>query len=205
MEILLFPFSTAPTKPRFHRLPYNSDEFRIRVTSRLTVYLWWVHLGAKPLETNDQNFSLQLNTCGYSPLSREDGSLVYNCCWSSPAQSFSSPNLAWLITTYHCLRFDTPPTWRVRSPYLYLTGAWWSSYTSGHWVLFPSPRTAHGATLELFDPPPYEIDTNFQTPLGCNTSSWIWYKTQLIVVLQLFPWERACLWRRYLATAAYTY
>jgi hypothetical protein len=30
--------------------------------------------------------------------------------------------------------FDTPPTWRARSPYLYSPGTGWPSYTPGHWV-----------------------------------------------------------------------
>jgi hypothetical protein len=30
----------------------------------------------------------------YHPLWREDGSVIYNCCWSSPAQSFSGPSPA---------------------------------------------------------------------------------------------------------------
>jgi hypothetical protein len=38
---------------------------------------------------------------------REDRSVVYNCCWSSPAQSFSGPSLGWLVTIFYCLRFDT--------------------------------------------------------------------------------------------------
>jgi hypothetical protein len=53
---------------------------------------------------------------------REDGSIVYNCCWSSPAQSFSDASSAGLMTISHRLRFETPPTWRARSPYLYPPG-----------------------------------------------------------------------------------
>jgi hypothetical protein len=40
---------------------------RVRVTLRLAVYHQSVRLGAKPLETHDQYFIFQLNTCGYSP------------------------------------------------------------------------------------------------------------------------------------------
>jgi hypothetical protein len=43
---------------------------------------------------------------------REGGSAVYNCCWSSPAQSFSGPSLARLMTIYYCLRFETLQIWR---------------------------------------------------------------------------------------------
>jgi hypothetical protein len=38
---------------------------------------------------------------------REDGSVVYNCCRSSPAQSFSGPSPVGLSTIFYCLRFDT--------------------------------------------------------------------------------------------------
>jgi hypothetical protein len=37
------------------------------VTLRLTVYCQSVRLGSEPLETHDQNFFSQLNTCGHSP------------------------------------------------------------------------------------------------------------------------------------------
>jgi hypothetical protein len=37
---------------------------------------------------------------------REDGSVVYNCCWPSPAQS-SGASPAGLITIFYCLRFKT--------------------------------------------------------------------------------------------------
>jgi hypothetical protein len=38
---------------------------------------------------------------------REDGSVVYNCCWPSPAQSFSGPSPVGLVTIFYCLRFET--------------------------------------------------------------------------------------------------
>jgi hypothetical protein len=37
--------------------------------------------------------------------------------------------------------FETPPTWRARSPYLYPPGTGWPSYTPGHCVQFMSPLT----------------------------------------------------------------
>jgi hypothetical protein len=38
---------------------------------------------------------------------REDGSVVYNCYWSSPAQSFSGPSAVGLATIFYCPRFET--------------------------------------------------------------------------------------------------
>jgi hypothetical protein len=80
------------------------------------------------------------------PLCREDGSAVYNCCWPSPAQSYSSPSPSELV-----LRFETPPTWRARSPYLYPPGRGWPNYAPRHWVPLSSPPTTGRATVEVFE------------------------------------------------------
>jgi hypothetical protein len=29
-----------------------------------------------------------------------------------------------LMTIFYCLKFETPPTWRARSPFLYPPGTW---------------------------------------------------------------------------------
>jgi hypothetical protein len=55
----------------------------------------------------------------------EDGSVVYNCCWPSPAQSFSVPSPVGLVTIFYCLRFETS---------------------------FSSPPTTRRVTVEVFDP-----------------------------------------------------
>jgi hypothetical protein len=64
----------------------------------------------------------------YHSLCLEDGSVVYHCCWSSPAQSFLDP--AGLMITFYCLRFETPPTWRAKSLYLYPAGTGCPDYTA---------------------------------------------------------------------------
>jgi hypothetical protein len=48
----------------------------------------------------------------------DDRSVVYNCCWPSSAQSFSGPSPVGLMTIFYCLRYETSPTWRARSPYI---------------------------------------------------------------------------------------
>jgi hypothetical protein len=58
---------------------------------------------------------------------------------------------AGLMTIFYCLRFETLPIWRARSPYLYPLGTWWSGYTLRHWVCFPSPPMTRRATVEVFD------------------------------------------------------
>jgi hypothetical protein len=66
---------------------------------------WSTHLG---LTTRSLLLS---DSCGFvalgRPLSREDGSLVYICCWPSPAQSFSGPSPVGLMAIFYCLRFET--------------------------------------------------------------------------------------------------
>jgi hypothetical protein len=79
-----------------------------------------IHLGLT------SRFLLLLDSCVFvdvgRSLWRENGSAIYNCCWSLPAQSFLGLSPAGLVTLLYCLRFETPPTWRARSPYLYPPG-----------------------------------------------------------------------------------
>jgi hypothetical protein len=81
-------------------------------------------------------------------LRRENGSAVYNCFWSSPAQSFLDLSPVGLMSIFYCLRFKTSLTWRGRSSYLYPPGTGSPSYTPRHWVPFSSPPTTRRATVE---------------------------------------------------------
>jgi hypothetical protein len=69
------------------------------------------------------------DSCGFVdlelPVWREDGSVLYNCCWSSPAQSFSGPSPVGLVAIFYCLRFETS---------------------------FSSPLTTRRVMVEVFDP-----------------------------------------------------
>jgi hypothetical protein len=38
---------------------------------------------------------------------REDGSVVYNCCWPLPVQSFLGHSPVVFVTVFYCLRFET--------------------------------------------------------------------------------------------------
>jgi hypothetical protein len=49
------------------------------------------------------------------PLWREDGSIIYSRCWAWPAQSFSGLSATELVTTFYCVNFESPPTWRART------------------------------------------------------------------------------------------
>jgi hypothetical protein len=55
------------------------------------------------------------------PLWREDGSVFYNVQCT-------------IYNTFYCLRFETPPTWRTRSLYLYPPGTGWPGYTPRHLI-----------------------------------------------------------------------
>jgi hypothetical protein len=57
-----------------------------------------------------------------------------------------------LMTTFHCLRFETPPNCRARYPYLYPPETGCPDYTPRHWVPFSSPPSTLRATVEVFDP-----------------------------------------------------
>jgi hypothetical protein len=50
---------------------------------------------------------LRVCRCGAPCLTR-GRSVIYNCCWTSPAQSFLGPSPAGLMTIFYCLRIETP-------------------------------------------------------------------------------------------------
>jgi hypothetical protein len=136
-------------------LTTDCPHFGVRVIVRLAVYHQSVHLGTKPLRTQNQYF-FQLSNCGYSPDITSSLMRGWVCrlklLWSSPAQSFSGLSLAGLVTIFYCPRLETPPTWRTRSPYLYPPGAGRPSYVSRHRVPFSSPLTTRRVTVEVFEP-----------------------------------------------------
>jgi hypothetical protein len=67
-------------------------------------------------------FLLPSDSCEFvdvgRPLWRQYGYVVYNSWWPSPAQSFSGPNPAGLMTICFCLRFKTPATRRAKICYI---------------------------------------------------------------------------------------
>jgi hypothetical protein len=97
-----------------------------------------VCLGIKPPSgAYDQIFITvrHLRVCWYGAPSLTRGRVCrLQLLLSSPAQSFSGPSPAGLMTSFYCLRFETPPTWRTRSLYLYPPGTGWPGYTPRHWV-----------------------------------------------------------------------
>jgi hypothetical protein len=85
---------------------------RVRVTIRLAIYRQSVRLGAEPLETHDQIFFSQLNTCGHSPyltFSPTRGWICHLQLLLAFASAFilGSTSPVGLVTIFYCLRFET--------------------------------------------------------------------------------------------------
>jgi hypothetical protein len=74
---------------------------------------------------------------------RDDGFIVYNCCWALPAQGF--------ISIFYCLTFATAISWRDRPPYLLSPGIGWPSHNPRHWDPYSPPLTTGKATVEFFE------------------------------------------------------
>lgn len=104
------------------------------------------------------SFSLLSDSCGFAdvgcPLCWEDGSVLYNYCRCSPAQSFSGPSHVGHTVIFYC-----PTSLRVRSPYLYSLGTGWPSYTQRYRLLFSLLLTTQRAMVEIFNLPPHGIRT----------------------------------------------
>jgi hypothetical protein len=70
-----------------------------------------VSLGVEPNLWLMARFLLLFDSYGLvfvgRPLWREDGSVFYNCCWTSPAQPFLGPSPIGLMAIFYCLRFET--------------------------------------------------------------------------------------------------
>jgi hypothetical protein len=53
---------------------------------------------------------------------------------------------------HYWFRFEIPPAWKARFPFLYPPGTGWPSYNPRHWVPFPSPPMICRAMVEVFEP-----------------------------------------------------
>jgi hypothetical protein len=105
----------------------------------------------------------------WHPLLWKDGSGVYKCCWPSPVHSFLRPSPAGLMTTFYCLRFETPPTWRP-GPHIYIPPEMGGpSYTPTHWVPFPSPFTTRRATVKVIRTRLHTLECQCAIPWQINS------------------------------------
>jgi hypothetical protein len=92
--------SHSPTNP-----PRVQSSLMLRPTVSRTVCLGINHTSG----AYDQIFITvrQLRICWCGALWREDGPVVYNCCWPSLVQSFSGSSPVGFVTIVYCLRFQT--------------------------------------------------------------------------------------------------
>jgi hypothetical protein len=93
------------------------------------------------------------------------------------------------MTAFYSLRFETPPAWRARFPYLYPPGMGWPGCNPRHWVLFSSPSTTRKATVEVSDPASTRVSNNI-TYLTFINSMWLRYFNPSCV--RAWVWACAC-------------
>jgi hypothetical protein len=144
---------------------------RLRLNSGLS-YEWLIEL-SEFVTTDCQSASLSWNkthiwglqaefllsdSCDFADVGRslwrEDESVVYNCRWRSPAQSFSGTSPVGLAVIFYCLRFETS---------------------------FSSPPTTRRVTVEVFSKSKLYYDRRSagqsvleqSTHLGLTTRSWL--------------------------------
>jgi hypothetical protein len=153
--------------PKHHKQANSfHDNLEIKVKLRPAVSRP-VRLGVRhPSRTRDQLFFLleiffrQLRVCYFVAPSLTKGrvrNLLLLLVLASAVPRDSRPHFIVPI-------LETLPTWRARSPYLYLSETGWPRYTPGQWVSFPSPLTTRRATVEVF----YPVSTQATT----ITSQW---------------------------------
>jgi hypothetical protein len=105
------------TRMNCNRISQVKVKVKYATTGGQSVSLSWcqaLHMGPKTRSFLLSDSFLFVDV--RSPFLRENGSAVYNCFWPSPAQSFSGSIPAGFMTKFYSLRFETPPTWRARSP-----------------------------------------------------------------------------------------
>jgi hypothetical protein len=120
-----------------------------------------VCLGAKPHLGLKTTFLLLWDSWGlliWGAHSNEE-SVVYNCCWSSPIQSFWNPSPAKLMILLSQIRES--PTWRARSPslHVYPAGTGWPGYTPKHRALFRRVLRLARLRWRYSTPPPHGLLT----------------------------------------------
>jgi hypothetical protein len=120
-------------------------------------------LATSPLRPTTSNFILQMNTCGYSPYVTSFLTRGWVCRLQlllALARAVILGSKSFGTHDHILLRFQTHPTWRTRSPYLYPPGTGWPGYTPRHWVPFSSPPITRRATVEVCDPASTHIESD---------------------------------------------
>jgi hypothetical protein len=142
------------------------NRLKVNIMSRL-MFRRPVCVGVKPHLGPKTIFLLLSDSCGIVDvgrhLSRENGSVVYNCYWPSPAQSFSGPSRTGLMTIFISLsQFRDSRNLEGQVPiFLLFFMNGWRSYTPRNCVSFSSLPTTRRATVEVFEPASIPDRPNF--------------------------------------------
>jgi hypothetical protein len=159
-------------------------QYRVRVTLRLAFFRQSVRLNDKPLETHDQHF-IQLNPCRHSPYVTSSLTREWVCCLRLLLALVSSVILGFesrgLLTIFYCLRFETPPTWRARPPYLYPQGTGWPSLY---------PQALGSRFVASYDSQGYGGGIRTRLDTGCAVQSQTNFTTGCLPPISS-PWRQA--------------
>jgi hypothetical protein len=90
----------------------------------------------------------------------DDGSVVYSCCWALASAVILWSEPRGTRDLFYCIRFETRPTWKSRSPYFYPPGTRWPSYIPRHWV-----RSSHTQSY-------ITTDSQSASPSWCQAAIW---------------------------------
>jgi hypothetical protein len=108
-----------------------------------------VYLGVKPHLRSKTRFLVLSDSCEFVDggrfLWREDGSVVYNCCWPSTVQSFSGPSPTGIMTTFYSSDSRLPQPGGP-GPLIYIPK---EQVGPRHCVPFSSPPTTRRATVVI--------------------------------------------------------
>jgi hypothetical protein len=144
------------------------NEVEVEVKLRPTVRRPVCPAARHPSGTRDQFLFLleisfrQLRVCYFVVPSLTKGrvcNLLYNCFWALPGQSLLGRSPSELTAIFYCLFWDSP-TWRARSPYLYLPGTGWPSDTPGQWASFCRLLRLAGLRWRHSNPRPHGCSFN---------------------------------------------
>jgi hypothetical protein len=107
-----------------------------RTTDRQSASLSWFQATIRARDQFFFSVKLSLDNCRFlilwRPLWREDGSVIYCCCWSATVQDYI------LLSQFFRLHQPGGPDPRIYIP----PGTGWPRYIPGHWVPFLSPLTS---------------------------------------------------------------
>jgi hypothetical protein len=131
---------------------YNHPSATVFYGLKFFDYSYNVEQNAKMLLLTLERLSCQIaaGLLMWGALSDERTGLSFTLLLASPAHSVSGPSPVGLMTILYRLRFETPPTWRTRSPYFCPTGD--LVIPPGTGFPFRRPPTTRRATAEVFEP-----------------------------------------------------